>query len=249
MTVGLFVAYEVCYRIGRARREEIREAKKSQTEVAVAALLALLGLLLAFSFGIGSDRFDKRKSLVLEEANAIATAYLRAELVPAPYDQRIQGLLRQYVQTRVGWHTPEELEAAIRRSSAIHGELWSNAVAVAHETPSSPITALFIDSLNRMIDLQEARVTVGLYQRIPPAVLATLYIVALLSLGMVGVRAGLDRSRGLAPATILIASVMCVMTLIASLDDPRSRLFHVSNHAMRDADHMMTRSPVAGADR
>jgi len=238
MAVGLVVAYEVCYRVGRLRPEEMRDAKKSQADVAVAALLALLGLMLAFSFEIGASRFDNRKALVLDEANAIATTYLRAELIPAPYDQRVQGLLRAYLHARHGWNTPEELERAIKASSSLHSELWANAVGAAHAN-DSPVTALFIASLNSMIDLHEARVTVGLYQRIPPAIFASLYLVSLLAMGMVGLRAGLDRSRGPLPAAILVASIMCVMSLIASLDDPVSRLFHVNQHAIADTERLM----------
>jgi hypothetical protein len=239
MAVGLLMVYEVAFRVGRHRREEVRDAKKSQADVAVAALLALLGLMLAFSFDIGADRFDKRKALVLDEANAIATTYLRAEMVPAPYDQRIQALLQQYVRVRQGLRSQEDLDHAMQESAALHRELWANAIAVARATPS-PITALLIDSLNRVIDLHEARVTVGLFQRIPPAIFASLYLVALLAMGMVGVRAGLDRYRGLAPAFLLVASIICVLALIASLDDPVSRLFDISNHAMTDTQHMMS---------
>jgi len=245
MAAGLGLAYEICYRVGRRRGEETREAKKSQADVAVAALLALLGLMLAFSFEIGATRYDRRKELVLDEANAIATTYMRAELVPPPYDQHIQELLRSYIRARHGWNTPVELERAIKGSSSLHDDLWSNAVAAARASPSA-VTALFVTSLNNMIDLYEARVTVGLYQRIPPAIFASLYLVSLLAMGMVGLRAGLDRSRGLLPAAILVASIMCVMALIASLDDPVSRLFQISQHALDDTERLMKTAPGHG---
>jgi hypothetical protein len=244
MAVGLFVAYEVCFRIARRRGEETREAKRAQADVAVAALLALLGLLLAFSFQVGADRFDKRKALVLEDSNAITTTYLRATLVQAPYGQRIQELLREYVQARANFTTAAELEHALKESERLHGELWANATAVAHASPDSPIAALLILSLNNMIDLHEARVTVALYQRIPPAIFVCLYFVAVLAMGMVGIRAGLDRVRGVGAATLLVASVMCVMGLIAALDRPASRLFAVSKHAIEDTQRtVMNPSP------
>jgi hypothetical protein len=241
MTVGLLIAYEVCYRIARWRRPEMLEAKKSQADVAVAALLALLGLLLAFSFQIGAERFDKRKALVLDEANSITTTYLRATMVPAPYSQRIQKLLREYVHTRSPVRSADELERGLRESERLHGELWANATAVAAAAPG-PITALFITSLNNMIDLHESRVTVALYQRLPPAIFASLYFVSLLAIGMVGLRAGLDQVRGLLSATILVASIMCVMALIASLDKPMSHLFGVSKHAIEDTQRILESS-------
>jgi hypothetical protein len=248
MAVGLVIAYETCYRLGRHRHEDAREAKRSQADVAVAALLALLGLMLAFSFDIGASRFDRRKALALDEANAIATTYLRAKLVPAPYDERIQAELRAYVQARYGWKTPQELERALKASASLHADLWADAVAAARAAPS-PTTALFVTSLNNLIDLHEARVTVGLYQRIPPAIFASLYLVSLLSLGMVGLRAGLDRLRGPLPAMVLVTSIMCVMALIASLDDPVSRLFYVNQHALDDTAHLMGLHETATAWR
>jgi hypothetical protein len=242
MTAGLLVVYEIGYRIARRRKEETRDAKKSQADVAVAALLALLGLLLAFSFQIGADRFERRKAIVLDESNAITTTYLRATLVPAPYNQRIQALLREYVQVRANVTSADELERALAESGRLHGELWANATAVAHAGPDSPVTALFVASLNNMIDLHEARITVALYQRIPPAIFASLYFVALLSLGVVGMRAGLDRVRGLGAGALLVASVMCVMALIASLDQPMSRLFGISKHAIEDTQRILNNS-------
>jgi hypothetical protein len=139
----------------------------------------------------------------------------------------------------------DELERSLKESERLHDELWANTTAIAHRSPDSPVAALFIASLNDMIDLHEARVTVALYQRIPPAIFASLYFVALLSIGMVGLRAGLDRVRGLIPATLLVASVMCVIWLIASLDQPISRLFSISQQAIEDAQRTLTHSSPA----
>ena len=249
MAIGLLLVYEVGYRLGHRRRDETRDAKKAQADVAVAAVLALLGLMLAFSFDIGARRYDRRKELVLEEAGAIATTYRRAKLVPSPYDQNIQVLLRTYVRARTSSRTPEELERAVRDSALLHAELWTNAIAVARAAPDSPITALFIASLNDMIERHEARVTVRLYQRIPPAIFASIYMVSLLGLGMVGLRAGLDRTRGVLSAGVLVASVICVTALIASLDDPVSRMFHVSWHALDDTERLMEADATAAASR
>jgi hypothetical protein len=161
--------------------------------------------------------------------------------VPAPYNQQIQKLLREYVHTRAQVRSADELERALRESERLHGELWANANAVAAAAPG-PITALFITSLNNMIDLHESRVTVALYQRLPPAIFASLYFVALLAIGMVGLRAGLDQVRGLLSATTLVASIMCVMALIASLDQPMSHLFGVSKHAIEDTQRVLESS-------
>jgi hypothetical protein len=253
MTAGLVIAYELCFRIGRRRREESFQAKKTQADVAVTALLALLGLMLAFSFQIGTGRFDKRKDLVLQEADAIGTTYRQAGLVPEPWRSRIRELLREYVDVRIEVTSPEAYERAVKESGTLHSELWVQAEAAAHASADSPVVALFISSLNHMIDLHDARVTVDLYQRMPPALFASLYLVALLSLAMVGLRTGLERERGALPAATLIAAIMCVMALIVSLDAPVSRLFPVSRHAITATQRTMTAvqpgAPAASGSR
>jgi len=246
MAIGLFVAYEVCYRIGRLRPEELREAKKAQADVAVAALLTLLGLLLAFTFEIGQTRYDTRKQIVLEEGNAIETTYRRAATLPAPHDERMRALLRDYVRVRVGHTTPEAVERAIRESGELHGRLWAEATEAARDTPTA-VVSVFLLSLNQMIDLQGARITVGLYQRIPPAIFTMLYVVSLLAIGMVGLRAGIDRSRGLMSAAVLIAAIMSVIALIASLDSPMSRLFEINQYAIAHAEQLVSKSTAASA--
>jgi len=247
MTAGLLVAYEVCYRIAHHHRDESREAKKSQVDLAAAALLALLGLLLAFSFEIGESRYDKRKEIVLDEGNAIETTYSRAAMLPSPHDVRIKTLLRSYVQHRVGLPTPEALDRGIRASATLHGDLWAEAAAAAHEHDGSPIVALFVSSLNEMIDLQEARVTVGLFQRLPPAIFTILYVVSLLSIGMLGFRAGLDRTRAWLVTIVIAGAIMSVIGLIDSLDNPTSRLFHVNKYAIEHAMNAMSNSQVVSS--
>ena len=239
MTAGLLLAYELCYRLGRIRRDEAREARKSQADVALAALFALLGLLLAFSFEIGESRYDRRKEIVLDEGTAIETAFLRAGTLPAPYDTRTQAIIRRYAEHRLGVDTPEALERAIRDSASEHGKLWTETTAVARELPT-PIVALYVEAVNRMFDLHEDRITVGLFQRLPPAIFTMLYVVSLLAMGMVGLRSGFDRTRGWFAAAVLVVAIMSVIAMIDSLDSPLSRYFKINHYAIEHARAVMS---------
>lgn len=242
MAVGLFAVYEVCYRIGRTRSDESREAKRSQTDLAVTALLTLLGLLLAFSFDLGASQFEKRRDLVVEDANAITTAYLRADLLPPPHDARVRELMRDYMTKRAEVTTVDDLRAALRAASTLHDELWSETKVAAHERYDSPIIGRFIDSLNRMIDLETTEENASLYQRLPRAIFSVLYLVSFASIGLFGIRGGLDRSRGLVSAGVLIAIIITVIGLVDSLDNPASRVFAVSRHAILDARQVVTQN-------
>jgi hypothetical protein len=225
----LLAAVEVGFHLARRLGNE---HEKALSGVLSAALLALLGLLLAFCFGIVEDRFTTRKMLVIEEANAIGTTYLRADLLPAPHAQRTRDLLRRYTDLRLEVHSVPTLEAHIAQAEALHRQLWQEATAAAAQDPHSVMSGLYIYSLNQTIDLHTERVTVALYHRLPAAMLLTLFAVSMLSLLAHGYGAGLDRRRTLLPTLMLIASVAAVLLVIVELDRPWQAMFRVNQQAL-----------------
>jgi hypothetical protein len=233
-TVLLFAAAaEIGIRLARwRRRQQVDDDRKTHAGVLLGALLALLGLSLAFSFSIAESRFVERRQLVLQEANAIGTTYLRASFLPQPQRANVEELLRQYVAIRIV-STPEMLPGAIAASEELHQELWAEAVAAA-ETKPDAITATFVQSLNQMIDLHEERVTVALHQRLPGAIMLTLYLVALLAMGTMGYSIGLSRTRTILPPLAVMAAVAIVLLLIVDLDRPFQRVFEVDQAALED---------------
>jgi hypothetical protein len=247
LILGMLVANELGYRFGRRSSSVTTEAKKAQGDLVVAGLLGMLGLLLAFSFGIVNDKFAQRRQLVIDDANAIGKTYLRAEMMPAPHDARIEALLRRYVAYRVGSQTPQALEIALAKSGELHAELWAQATELARAYPNSVIVGRFVESLNQMIDTHESRVAVALYLRLPEAIMTMLYAVALLSLGMIGYRSGLDHARSPVAALVLVLAITIVLALILDLDRPVSRLFRINQRAMTDVQTMMQETPARGA--
>ena len=85
------------YRLGRYRRRHCEDEKEAPVGAIVAATLGLLGFVLAFTFGLAASRFDTRRQIVVEEANAIGTTYLCAGLLPDGRDEKIRKLLGEYV--------------------------------------------------------------------------------------------------------------------------------------------------------
>ena len=84
-TVLFLLIVEVGYRIARKRQTSIDEATKAWFTAIYSAILAMLGLLLGFSYSMAQQRFEARKQLVVEEATAIGSSYLRAQWLPEPY--------------------------------------------------------------------------------------------------------------------------------------------------------------------
>lgn len=234
-TFVLVVVTEVGFQIGRRHRSPDIDATKAQTTLGTTALLALLGLLLAFSFSIVEARFGKRKELVLDEANAIGTTYLRAGMLPDGEGDRIRELLRGYTEARVDPRSIRDLRRAISESEEVHGELWKEATKAAVAHPDSEVVSIFVQSLNDVIDLHESRVTVGLHQRLPLPILFTLLAISALSAIAIGFGAGLDRRRLPLSTVALLFAVASVVVLIVELDQPGSAMFRVNQSAMRDA--------------
>jgi hypothetical protein len=205
----------------------------------VAAGLGLLAFLLAFTFGMAASRFDTRRGLVLDEANAIGTTYLRAALLPEPHRTEIRTLLRDYVDLRLEAVQPGMSVPARERSEELQSRLWAQAVVVAEKQPT-PITGLFIQSLNEVIDLHAKRVTMGLRNRIPLTIWVALYSTAILAMAGVGYYSGLSSTtRSLATLALAIAfsGILC---LIADLDRPQEGLLKVSQQAMVDLRKSLT---------
>lgn len=253
-TIMLFLlVVEAGYRFGKRRKNKADPEQKSQAGTVLAALLALLGFLLAISFGIAADRFGERKALVLAEANAIGTTYLRTEFLPEPQRSQARRLLHDYTATRLEYVQKgdlNKLSEGLEQSAESHRELWALADTVAAQRPRSVPVGLFITSLNEVIDLHQERITVGLRYRIPASLLWTLYLVAVLSMGTMGLHFGLSGTRSFSSTVALVVSFAAVLLLIVDLDSPTQRLFKVPQDPLVDTlgsmDELPTHEPPQG---
>lgn len=237
---GVFLAFaifarafiEIGYRYGYWWQERTQDEKEGPTGMIVGSLLALMAFLLAVAMGMASDRFDTRRGLVLAEANSIGTTYLRAGYLPEPASSEIRDLLREYVPLRITTNDLADVRVKIARSVELHKKLWSLAEELARATPESNVLALFIDSLNDMIDLNETRVTAGIYARVPETIILLLFCGSMLTLAMVGYNAGLIQRRSPLTTTVLIALLGAVITLVVDLDRPRDGFLKVGEQPL-----------------
>jgi hypothetical protein len=233
--IVLLILFEGGYRVGRwwkVRNPDERD--DGPTAALVGSLLALMAFLLAVTMGMASDRFDERRSLVLEEANAIETTYLRAAFLPDPIAEQSRALLREYVPLRVNAGDIRQLSSSITRSEEITHELWEIAEGAAREAPNSVALGLYVESLNETIDLDVKRTTAIVYARVPETVIDLLIVGAAVTLGMVGYSAGLAGRRSLFSAVVLVIVLSSVLTLVIDLDRTRNGFIQVSQQPMID---------------
>lgn len=239
-TVALMLlAVETGFLLGRRRRRRSEEAQKAPVGEIVAAMLGLLALLLAFTFSMAASRFDIRRNLVLDEANAVGTTWLRAGLLPQPHRAELRKLLREYLEVRLRAVQTGQIQQGVVRSEELQGLLWGQAAAAAEKHPGSIPAGLFITSLNEVIDLHAKRIMFGLRTRLPGIVWGVLYFVAVLAIGAIGYHAGLVSGRRFLAILPLILTFSAVLVLIADLDRPGEGLFKVSQQALADLRNLM----------
>lgn len=233
--LGLVAALELGYRIGLRRSFEIRDADRAHAGALQAATLGLLALLLGFTFFMAVSRYDTRKQLVLDEANAIGTAALRARLLPEAERREAPGLFRDYVVARLAYHDagidPAKLRDAQERAARVESRLWSLAESAAARDSHALTASLFLQAMNDVIDLREKR-QVAFDNHVPEVVLALLLAVSAVSLAFLGYGSGVDRVRRLWPNAVFAFLITLVFVVIVDLDRPRRGLIQVSQDSL-----------------
>lgn len=235
------------YRLGMSAHRKSDDEKESPVSAITGSVLGLGAFLLAFTFGIVSERFDARKGLVRDEANAVRTAWLRSDFLPEPDRLEAKSLLNEIVDEHLafvlardfGEKRVNELTSTIER---IHGRLWEMAVVHARKDMNSDVAALYIEALNDVFSLRALRVAVGLQARVPTGIWLTL--MAVTSLGMMGVgyQTGIAGSRRSRSRPILALSFAIVITLIAALDRPGTGFISVTQQPLIDLQAWLSRN-------
>ena len=194
----LFVAIVGMLEVGRRLgiRRADRDGESAGTGALAGAVYGLLALIIAFTFSGATSRFDARRHLIVEEANAIGTAYLRVDMVPPAAQAPLRDSFRRYLDARIeAYRKLPDLTAAraeLDRATQLQGEIWGRAVAAVRMTDSHPsLTMLLLPALNQMIDITTTRT---MATRIHPPVI--IFVMLLLLALVSAVLAGHDLGRG-----------------------------------------------------
>jgi hypothetical protein len=229
LLAGLLVALEAGFRMRRRAAVEGDADRGAQIGSIQGAILGLLGLLLAFSFAGAGTRFLERQDLIVEEANAIGTSYLRADLLDEPHRSALRAALKGYTEHRIRISRdlrdglqPDEV-AEIDR---LHARIWSAASAGVAARPTSMLGVL--PPVNEVIDLHATRVAAA-RKHLPLLVMGLLVACSLLASGVMGYGCGLGGRRR-APLTVPLAILIgTALWVTIDLDHPRAGLMRLSD--------------------
>lgn len=227
------LAAEFGYRLGVWWQKRTGQAADPALGTMVAASLGLLAFSVAFLTGIAADRFNTRRVLVLQEANAVGTAELRARYLPEPYSSESRALYREYVNVRLAAAVTGDVASARTRSEQIQAELWSRAVALVKDNYTASAYGLYIDALNHVIDVHGERVA-AISARVPPTLLIGAYVVALLTMVLLGYSNSYQGKRSVIGVLIIVFLFAGVLTVIADLDRPGQGFLQVSQQPLID---------------
>lgn len=233
---AMVLAIEAGYRFGLRSQRSASDGFRSHVNGMAASLIGVLALLLGFTFSLSLQRFDNRSEVVVEEANAIGTAYLRSQLLPASVRGAVQKLLREYLDLRVQASTIPLIEEnergpLLEKSTRIQWVLWGYARKAAEQEPNPATTGLFIQSLNELIDIYGRR-DATLARHVPEVVLWLLFVTFLMAGVTVGYSSGVANHRASFVTYVMIALISVLVFIILDLDRPRRGLIRVNQESL-----------------
>jgi hypothetical protein len=200
--------------------------------------MALMGLLIAFTFSGAATRFEARRALIVQETNAIGTAYMRIDLLPVDVQAALRQDFRDYLDARLAYYQkmeddPIASKAAGVRAVALQGKIWSESVAAETRLNSNAVTSLVTGALNSMIDITTTR-SMALETHPPTAIYLALAALVLASSVLAGYSMAKSGQRNWTHMLIYAATIALALYLILDMDYPRIGLIRIDS-----SDHLL----------
>lgn len=226
--IAIEVGFWSGFRLGR------KPGFDNETQIAsiTGAHLALLAFMLAFTFSQAASHNNDRKVVILDETNAIETAYLRTYLISDPRGNNIRSLLREYTALRADAGDADKTAQILSESTTLQHQIWNEIETLAEGGQFTVKHSLLVQAINDMFDLHEQRVFAGVRNRIPKTIWAALYAVLLLSMIGMGFHSGIKGARSPIPSAALALSFSMVLFLIADLDRSMSGVLRADHSSI-----------------
>ena len=232
LLIGMLVFIDLGYRIGRSRRVRNPDSSTEGAGAVDAAVFGLLGLTLAFTFSGASERLAVRRAQIVQEANAIGTAYLRVDMLPSAEQPPIRALFRQYLQSRVEVFDklPDRTasNAALNKSNQIQREIWSRSVLACQNAPNPATCMLVMTALNDMIDITTTR-TMATLIHAPLIIIALLVMLSFLGALLSGYTMSIQPRRNPLHMLLFALAISSTVYVVLDLEYPRVGLINLTS--------------------
>ncbi len=243
--ISMVAFIEIGFKLGSNIKGKPVKAQAAQVRAIMGASLGLLAFMLAFSFSMAQRHFEVRTQSFMLEVNAISSAYRGADLLDNSTRPIARRLLQQYIAIRMEMMRQKNDSSMarvlqlVKDSERLHDSLWSLAESSMEDPVHSESTGIFSQSVLAMINAQDARLQAALFNRISPVIWITLFIMALLSMIVMGYQAGLTGARSGIATWTLAATFSIVMALVMDLDRPNQSLFSLNQQLMVELHNRM----------
>jgi hypothetical protein len=228
--VALLTVFWSATRLGaalQAWRGPLGDGKRVDFDIVLGATLTLLSLMVGFSFSMAASRYDQRKTLEEAEANAIGTAYARADLLPSADASRVRRLLREYTDLRVRFYTNSDAQMRLEFrpvTVSVQAQLWAAVVAPATAAPN-PVMSLAVASMNDAINSQ-GYAQAAMWNRIPTGAWVLLCTIGIVATTLLGFRFN-QQSQVYLLTLVTPTLIATSLFLIADIDCPRNGVIRV----------------------
>jgi len=233
-TIAIMVLFiEYGFRLGQKAHHKAKKAQTSQVRAIMGAGLGLLAFMLAFTFSTAQSHFEARVQSLAEESRIARNAYMQADLLPEPRRTGAKQLLKDYIELRAGIGT-----VSGGNVTELQHDLWL--LAVSSETQDNAALGVagrespFMASILALTDIHYTRVHSAIMNRIPFTIWITLYLMAALSMIIMGYQAGLTERRSPVATVTLAIAFSAVIILITDLDRPIMSFFEINKQLLVD---------------
>lgn len=215
------------------RKQPALSAEAAGIDYVLTSVFALLGLLIAFTFGLALDRYETRRDLVVQEANAIGTAHIRSAFAANPVRAELRGLLENYAANRLDYgKAPFDKKPNLARESAeLRSILAGVGIAASQSVASPPLAPSLISSVNDVIDVGSEREAINL-ARVPASVIYMLLGYTFISAFVLGYsQANASVTQRVANRMLFVLLTLALVTIF-DLDRPATGAIKVSQQPM-----------------
>ncbi|MEJ2328397.1 MAG: hypothetical protein P8Z33_00875 [Gammaproteobacteria bacterium] len=216
----MIISLEIGFRVGKKRRDTWRNAESGGGGIVQTSIFAVLGLVLAFTYSAGLTRFEARKAALLNEANALGTAFLRADMASEPGRTELMESLYEYAVTRSipprSSVTLKDQNVFLSKTLEKQARIWPATKRVIDQENPDPLEVSILASINNVLDAHTVRFA-AVIDGLHPTIIFLLALVTLSAMAVAGFNAGIhgrmSRWRMTAFAIVLTALVFVILDL------------------------------------
>jgi hypothetical protein len=250
LAIAMTLSAEIGFHLGRKWHPRFDDARRRHFGSVLGSLLGLLALLLSFTFVMSANRYEFRRQLVMNDANALEGLYLQSSLLPEESRKPFKQTLRKYVNLRSRIAqlrhdlSPEGVAELTAEAETLHSQMWKTAKESVAASPPAKFAEPILKGLIDALSIHRARIF-SWESRVPDSIIWLLLLGCVAGMGAIGLSGGFGNHRGF-PAPAIVTVPLCATIYVAlDLDRPHEGVIHISQSPMIHLQSIVEGDPEA----